>query len=529
MLVLIGTQMSDSTVTGYRVMDLSVSDNNQSIQCSGVRTVDTYQILQLLYTTDPQTGAYYRFANAELWYSMDKEYKLVNENENLVWVHNNGNCIERKVISNYSAVDASHLSLKPVQGSIFDYGLYPEQGTPYVVLAVKYDAHNRPVSYFVVDAAFETGKAIEQLNSSMFLSKVRYRAEHYRHEGVANGRIGDNDIFEPYGAVVMLRDPTAVATNGTLAVSELGSRQRSQDAQQRGRGLFGRGSTASTASSTSPMPQPAVEQSANTTLAVPTSVHKLENGILLNQMLLEVLKLHSGVQAVEPHALLGCPNFKRFEVDSGNVYMCSPGGLLLSKNCAELIRCPPRVETTITCIPTYTKVIKAGAFRGVLNLEEIIIPPNVEIIEPGAFVDCPNLRKVIIFAKTVMEDILVDCPNLETLILAKGVETIEGTLVRNCPRLSFLIFPDTLQSIRGKTYAEWLPNGISSTVTMHKLIERTPIRLFFAPVSVVSCIQELYTDVSMYDTSKGKKFMFLQSTESNLRQYQLGDYLKYIR
>lgn len=529
MLVLIGTQMSDSTITGYRVMDLSVSDNNQSIQCSGVRTVDTYQILQLLYTTDPQTGRYYRFANAELWCSMDKDYKLINENESLVWVHDNGTTIERKVISNYSAVNDANLSLKPVRGSIFDYGLYPEQGTPYVVLAIKYDARNRPVSYFVVDAAFETGKAIEQLNTSMFLSKVRYRAEHYRHEGVANGHIGDDNVFEPYGAVVMLRDPTAVASTGTMAVSELGNRQKANGSPRQGRGLFGRGNAMQSTPSVPNVPQQPVGQDINTTLAVPTSVHRLENGILLNQMMLETLKLHSGVQAVEPHALLGCPNFKRFEVDSGNVYMCSPGGLLLSKNCAELIRCPPRVETTITCIPTYTKVIKAGAFRGVLNLEEIIIPPNVSIIEPGAFVDCPNLRKIIIFAKTVMEDILVNCPNLETLILAKGVETIEGTLVRNCPHLSFLIFPDTLQSIKGKTYAEWLPNGISSDVTMHKLIERTPIRLFFAPVSIVSCIQELYTDISMYDTSKGKKFMFLQSTESNLRQYQLGDYLKYLR
>jgi hypothetical protein len=209
--------------------------------------------------------------------------------------------------------------------------------------------------------------------------------------------------------------------------------------------------------------------------------------------------------------------------------MCSPGGLLISKNGAEFLRCPPKTTTNITGMPKYTKKIAAGAFRGVTNLHTLIIPPTVEEIEAGAFVDCPNLTQVTVFSKIIHEDVFVNCPNLSTLMIAKGVEKITGTLVRNCPKLQFLVLPDTLLSIESKTYAEWLPNGIAAEQRLHKLIEYTPIRFIFAPTTMLNYVSNFYTDNSMYDTRNGKKFMFLQNTEQNLLSYKLGAYLKLVR
>lgn len=511
MLVLIGKQMNDSTIVGYRVIDLSITGSNQSIQCSGVRTVDTYQILQLMYTKDPQTNTYYRFLNADLYYTMQDgmDYKLTVADGSLIWeyVKDDGTLVDRKIIANYGSIDFNQLKVKPIGNEIWSYGLYPEQGTPYVVLAMKCDSRNRPVSYYVVDAAFETGGFIEEMKSDMFLSKVEYRANHYRHDGVANGKI-ENGVFKPYGQIVTLRDSTLNGV-GSNTVSAASLTSNNTNAALR----YNNSNTTNS----------------NSVIVVPESITKLTDGLLVNNMELETLVLHSGVHGVEPHSLLGCPNFKQFDVDKGNIYMCSPGGLLISKNGAELLRCPPRIGMNITCIPKYTKRIASGAFRGVTNLTEIFIPPTVEEVDAGAFVDCPNLRKVVVCAKTIHEDAFVSCPNLAELIVGKGVETITGTLVRNCPLIQFLILPDTLKSIRGMTYAEWLPNGIAAEKRIHKLIEFTPVRAIFAPPAIVPYISELFTDSSMYDTSNGKKFMFLQNTEQNLLCYKLGMYLKFVR
>lgn len=581
MLYVLGKVEKDSVVVGYRVLDVNLQTAlpapADGIINAIVKTLDLYQILQILYSREGQR--FYSFINAKLGYrvSPDRTYYLCQQPDGsaVKWVYTDKATgkMDTKVIPNFSSLDIKNLVLDGIECSMDAYGVYGTNDTPYVIIAEYVGANNVTMGYLVGDANTESFQPhmLEVYTPARLIERVKIRERHTQKNGLANAFMRNSQAGDIIVAKAKLNkedsfftvrigvsqqqvnaqqrkpvQPNAQAQQEMLRRQQAAAQQealRKQQAQRAAQQQQAQGQKQPTQPRVATPNAPTVRQqtqpnrlnnmsgqTVGITIAMPVELTELVAGQMRNQEV-GTLQLHAGVKNVHYDALLACPNFAAFEVDKANPHLYAPGGMLLSKDGSTLIRLPVNSKLNIANIPPYIRVISEGAFRGCKGLTMINIPNTVSVIKQGAFCGCPNLKKVICCAKTIEHDAFVDCPELQEIILGYGVTTIKGTLARNSPKLNYIVLPDSLSAITPMPYVAMQVAGYAERSETHKLLENTGVKYVFAPNNKVALtwVGNLFTDATMYDKSNGQKFVFCPNSLDYLAKHNLSGLEKYIR
>jgi len=593
MLYILGKEVSNGAIQGYRVADIAfkslvpmigqVGNNTieKGVESFMVRTLDIYQILQLLYAE--VDGKYYRFINARLGYKLNSNSNItyyLNSPKRWVFDGDRSHKPDEKYIPAYNIITLSNLVVDAMDSKTLDsYGNYGEKISPYVILAEYVSDANVTMGYLVANANVSALNQVDALSVNKLVDRVKLFEKHTGKKGLANAYLrevngkyiivpkvkyneidsfitvhvgkGANYYTDISGKRVSGKPKLKSAFDNDMnnvdltgMVKEVASEEDlySIDFSDFTEVKNSRPSMSTVTKSVNnaPVRKPnvtsnrskltALPSGNDRVLTIPDELEELVQGQIYKNNLTRLI-VHAGVREISPDALLLCEDFNSFVVDKSNQHLCSAGGLLISKNGSTLLRCPPKNKTTMKNIPKgYMKVIGKGAFRGCVNITEMIIPETVERVEAGAFCGAENLQRIVCYAQEIDEDAFVDCPNLREIILGYGVEVIKGTMVRNSPKLKYIVLPDSLKIIESKTYNAIEKGGYSSNSTLHKMIESSGVKYIFAPNSpnASTWVRNLFTDNSMYSTGV-KKFSFLVNSSENLAKYNISALEKYIR
>jgi len=593
MLYILGKEVSNGAIQGYRVADIAfkslvpmigqVGDNKveKGVENMMVRTLDIYQILQLLYAE--VDGKYYRFMNARLGYKLNSKSNVTYYlNSPKRWVYDGDKGHDEKYIPAYNTIKLSNLVVDALDSKTLDaYGNYGEKISPYVILAEYKSDANVTMGYLVANANVSALNQVDVLSVNKLVDRVKLFEKHTGKKGLANAYLrevngkyiivpkskyneidsfitvhvgkGANYYTDMNGKRVSGKPKLKSAfdsnfdnidlTDGIREVAseeDLYSIDFSDFTEVRKASKPSMSTTVTKSVNKTQVRKPsstnnnskltALPSGNDRVLTIPDELEELVQGQIYRNNLTKLI-VHAGVREISPDALLLCDDFNSFIVDKSNQHLCSAGGLLISKNGSTLLRCPPKNKTTMKNIPKgYMKVIGKGAFRGCVNITEMIIPETVERVEAGAFCGAENLQRIVCYAQEIDEDAFVDCPNLREIILGYGVEVIRGTMVRNSPKLKYIVLPDSLKIIESKTYNAIEKGGYSQNSMLHKMIESSGVKYIFAPNSsnAATWVKNLFTDTNMYSTG-AKKFSFLVNSSENLAKYNISALEKYIR
>lgn len=111
-------------------------------------------------------------------------------------------------------------------------------------------------------------------------------------------------------------------------------------------------------------------------------------------------------------------------------------------------------QLTAINLPDTLQSLGRGAFSGCCSLKKVVIPPSVKKIENSTFYDCFQLKELLLpsslteigamaFAHTALKELQLG----QTLITVIGAEAFG-----ECPYLSKVVFPKTLQSIENEVF-----------------------------------------------------------------------------
>ena len=158
--------------------------------------------------------------------------------------------------------------------------------------------------------------------------------------------------------------------------------------------------------------------------------------------MLKRVYLGKGVKTISKNAFSGSPALQAIEAHKDNSNFASKDGVLLNKDCSELIACPRALSGTYSVpqgvnsiaenafsgctllrtisLPETLKEVDAFAFRNCSGLTEITLPENISSIGSYAFTGCSSLNSVAIRA-TVPPSISSDSFSFkETLHVRSG-------------------------------------------------------------------------------------------------------------
>jgi hypothetical protein len=99
---------------------------------------------------------------------------------------------------------------------------------------------------------------------------------------------------------------------------------------------------------------------------------------------------------------------------------------------------------TITSNPARLRILKEYAFKDLVSLERIILPPSLQIIERGAFENCTSLICVDLIKTQLVEinNIFGGCINLEIILLPDTVLRISDNTFGGLQNLKVLMLPE---------------------------------------------------------------------------------------
>jgi len=122
----------------------------------------------------------------------------------------------------------------------------------------------------------------------------------------------------------------------------------------------------------------------------------------------------ANVSVIGPDVFMNCTNLPAIDVDSGNPYFASVGGVLFDKN-----------ETTLLDFPT--------GLRG-----SYAVPSGVTTLGTSCFVLCAALTNITIptSVTTIENSAFGDCTGLNSLTLGAGVSFIDTTAFGGCANLT---------------------------------------------------------------------------------------------
>ncbi len=116
---------------------------------------------------------------------------------------------------------------------------------------------------------------------------------------------------------------------------------------------------------------------------------------------------------------------KQISVSPENPNYCSINGVMYSKDCSSVIKCPEGMVGEYS-IPEGVKTIGEKAFYGCKALTKITIPDTVVNIEKQAFQNCESLVEINIpiGITEIKESVFSYCTSLEKITLPDNIEVI---------------------------------------------------------------------------------------------------------
>lgn len=140
------------------------------------------------------------------------------------------------------------------------------------------------------------------------------------------------------------------------------------------------------------------------------------------------------------------------EISEECFYMCNANKIILHPNIKTINNKAFNTAFLYEIIlpENGVETIGDGAFANINHLKKLVMPNSVTSFGSGNLTGLKSLQELT-FSNSLTnldyEDEPVDLENLEILNLPANVNTISN-LINNCPKLTKLIFPETLESVR---------------------------------------------------------------------------------
>lgn len=108
---------------------------------------------------------------------------------------------------------------------------------------------------------------------------------------------------------------------------------------------------------------------------------------------IKYIKLPKSLQLIASSAFNNCPKLSSIIVESGNEHYCDSNGILYSKDCSTLIRCPEGLNSDSIVVDEQAKEIADYAFYKCLSIQNIVLH-HIEKINAYAFAYCTSISKI---------------------------------------------------------------------------------------------------------------------------------------
>ena len=161
------------------------------------------------------------------------------------------------------------------------------------------------------------------------------------------------------------------------------------------------------------------------TITIPNTVITIADCALGYYSDLEEIKIPASVEFIGESAFACCYNLEKIIVDPDNKnYSSDEEGVLFNKDKTKLIQYPNGKTDSVYVVPETTKTISTGAFSGLLDLEEIVLPSSLETLEYAAIANSPSIIRITIPENVRSVDSLAFCYSMFIEdIYVKGMDT----------------------------------------------------------------------------------------------------------
>ena len=178
------------------------------------------------------------------------------------------------------------------------------------------------------------------------------------------------------------------------------------------------------------------------------NMEKLPGYVFYNCLSLRSVNIGPNIKDIAPDAFDNCTMLQSFIVDENNKAFASDGGILYTKDMKTLWRCPLALYSEELRLPESVTEINSQAFDRCVNIEKIVLGPNVKRIGSSAFKDC---KMTAIYMPDGIESIgsmaFWGCANLETFVTPVNTKTISSNMFYNCKSLSYVYLSQGVKSI----------------------------------------------------------------------------------
>lgn len=177
---------------------------------------------------------------------------------------------------------------------------------------------------------------------------------------------------------------------------------------------------------------------------LPQSLLTIYHDAFRNCKQLEKIYIPKNVKEIDTGIFSGCENLKSVIVDEDNKYFDS------RENCNAIIE--TSFDKLITgcstsIIPSSVRVIDKYAFTN-SSISSIEIPNSVDKVELRAFSDCSQLKSVMLDAKSIGHSAFANCINLQELVIGPNVSIIDCHAFEGCCNLESVILGDNVATLR---------------------------------------------------------------------------------
>lgn len=190
-----------------------------------------------------------------------------------------------------------------------------------------------------------------------------------------------------------------------------------------------------------------------TTITIPNQVTSISDEAFAGCSSLTRIIIPGSVTSIGKRVFDRCKMLS-ITVDTSNNHYKDIGGVLFTKDGAELIRYPAGIEnpshpeippmvfftwsiqTKAYTIPDGVTHIDEGAFEGCAVLDKITIPSSVTNIGAGAFYGCSNLINIakLDSVQSIGHSAFWGCSNLTSVVIPYGITNISDHIFRLYPQ-----------------------------------------------------------------------------------------------
>lgn len=130
-------------------------------------------------------------------------------------------------------------------------------------------------------------------------------------------------------------------------------------------------------------------------ITLPETITMIGRGAFADCTGLTEFFIPASVSSIASGAFGGCTGMKAYKVDEASEFFSGGvSGVLFNKDHSTLVQYPISLASTAVSFPDAVESIAAEAFRGAVNLKEVIFNEHIGSIGERAFADCTNLKTV---------------------------------------------------------------------------------------------------------------------------------------